>query len=248
MKFWIVIIFSIIYLPLFSQIVNIEDQRAKDSEEGLSGQADFNFNINKNTSVLYQLGNRVQARYRKDSNIWLFFNELNIVKTSERSFLNGGFQHLRYNKVINKGFRLEAFTQSQYNGIQRIDWRYLLGGGGRFTLFNADSLSINLATLFMYEYEDGRGDLGVEHALRLSTYLSFKIDLTKNASISSTTYYQPKVWQFKDYRVSNESTFNIGISEKLSLKIIYTILFDAEPAPEVPQTIYSLRNAVSYRF
>ena len=37
MKFWIVIIFSIIYLPLFSQIVNIEDQRAKDSEEGLSG-------------------------------------------------------------------------------------------------------------------------------------------------------------------------------------------------------------------
>lgn len=232
----------------FSQIVNIEDQRAKDSEEGLSGQADFNFNINKNTSVLYQLGNRVQARYRKDSNIWLFFNELNIVKTDEESFVNDGFQHLRYNKVINKGFRLEAFTQSQYNGIQRIDWRYLLGGGGRFTLFNSDSLSINFATLFMYEYEDGSGDLGVEHALRMSNYLSFKIDITKNTRVSSTIYYQPKVWKFKDYRVSNESAFTINVSEKLTLKIIYNILYDSKPALEVPETIYTLRNAISYTF
>ena len=232
----------------FSQIVNIEDQRAKDSAQGFSGQADFTFNITRNTSVLYQLGNRIQARHRKGDDIWLFFNDINLVKADGESFVNGGFQHLRYNKVINKGFRLEAFTQTQYNAVQRIDLRYLLGAGGRFTLFNTDSVMANLGTLFMYEFEDGRGDLGVEHALRMSTYLSFKIDLTKNASISSTTYYQPKIWEFKDYRVSNESTFNIGISEKLSLKIIYTILYDSEPAPEVPETIYSLRNAISYRF
>lgn len=248
MKFFVLFMLFLGSFVSYAQIVNIEDQRAKDSAQGLSGQADFNFNITRNTAVLYQLGNRIQARYRKGDDIWLFFNDINLVKADGESFVNGGFQHLRYNKVINKGFRLEAFTQTQYNAVQRIDLRYLLGGGGRFTLFNTDSIMANLGTIFMYEYEDGRGDLGVEHALRMSTYLSFKIDFTKNASISSTTYYQPKVWEFKDYRVSNESTFNIGISEKLSLKVIYTILYDSEPAPEVPETIYSLRNAISYKF
>ncbi len=248
MKFWMVIVASIIYLPLFSQIVNIEDQRSKDSEEGFSGSADFNFTINKNTSVLYQLGNRIQARYRKGDDIYLFFNDINFVKADDESFVNGGFQHLRYNKIVNKGFRLEAFMQSQYNAIQRIDFRYLAGGGGRFTLFSSDSLTINFASLFMYEYEDGTGDLGVEHALRMSNYLSFKIDLTKNANISSTTYYQPKVWKFKDYRLSNETTLNIDISDKLALKVIYTLLYDSRPAPEVPETIYTLRNAISYKF
>ena len=248
MRYLIFFVFSCLPFGIFSQIVNIEDQRQNAPEMGLSGQADFNFNINKNTTVLYQLGNRIQARYREDENLFLFFNEINLVKADGEDFVNGGFQHLRYNKIISEKFRWEAFTQSQYNGVQKIDWRYLLGAGPRFTLLNTDSLAINTGVLTMFEYEQLKEGLGSEATVRLSTYLSFKYDITKNMNLSSTTYYQPKVWNFKDYRISNETTFNIGLTNKLSLKVIYTLVYDSRPAFEVPETIYNLKNAISYKF
>ncbi|MBR9832595.1 DUF481 domain-containing protein [bacterium] len=248
MRYLIVFVFSCLPFGIFSQIVNIEDQRQNAPEMGLSGQADFNFNINKNTTVLYQLGNRIQARYREDEHLFLFFNEINLVKADGEDFVNGGFQHLRYNKIISEKFRWEAFTQSQYNGVQKIDWRYLLGAGPRFTLLNTDSLAINTGVLTMFEYEQLKEGLGSEATVRLSAYLSFKFDITKNMNLSSTTYYQPKVWNFKDYRISNETTFNIGLTNKLSLKVVYTLVYDSRPAFEVPETIYNLKNAISYKF
>ena len=74
MRYLIFFVFSCLPFGIFSQIVNIEDQRQNAPEMGLSGQVDFNFNINKNTTVLYQLGNRIQARYREDEHLFLFFN------------------------------------------------------------------------------------------------------------------------------------------------------------------------------
>lgn len=248
MRYLIFFVFSCLPFGIFSQIVNIEDQRQNAPEMGLSGQADFNFNINKNTTVLYQLGNRIQARYREDEHLFLFFNEINLVKADGEDFVNGGFQHLRYNKILSEKFRWEAFTQSQYNGVQKIDWRYLLGAGPRFTLLNTDSLAINTGVLTMFEYEQLKEGLGSEATVRLSAYLSFKYDITKNMNLSSTTYYQPKVWNFKDYRISNETTFNISLTNKLSLKVIYTLVYDSRPAFEVPETIYNLKNAISYKF
>ena len=249
MKFFI-LFFSILVFSTFStaQIVNIEDQRQDVADQGLSGQADFNFTINKNTSVLYQLGNRIQARYKKNKDLYLFFNEINLVKANEESFVNGGFQHLRYNRVVSKKFRWEAFTQSQYNGVQKINWRFLIGAGPRFTLYSTDSLSISFGTLPMYEFENPKGDYPNESTARLSSYLSFKLILSKNANVSSTTYYQPRFDLFSDYRISNESTFAISINEKLSLKVTYNLVYDAFPAIDVPTTIYTLRNAIVYKF
>ncbi len=247
-QFFFLFFFLIISIFSFAQIVNIEDQRQGIADQGLSGQADFNFMINKNTSVLYQLGNRIQTRYKKGTNMYMFFNEINLVKADGESFVNGGFQHLRYNRVVSKKFRWEAFTQSQYNGVQKIDWRFLVGAGPRFTLYSTDSISISFGSLPMFEFENPKGDFPNESTARLSSYLSFKIILSKYANVSSTTYYQPRFDLFSDYRISNESTFAISISEKLSLKITYNLVYDADPVLGVPGTIYTLKNAIAYKF
>lgn len=241
------IIFS--FQTSHSQIVNIENKRLYAQAEGWDGNVGLNLSIIKNTNLIYQVGGRFRIQYHKDRHTALWLSEINFVKAGESDFLNNGFEHLRYNYELQDSGRLvfEAFRQMQYNKVQKIRLRSLYGAGLRYNLINRDSAQVNIGCLPMVEFEDLTTNENNRH-LRMSSYLSFDFQLSKSFGINSITYYQPDIGNFKDFRMSNETSLRTKITEQLDLRIVFRVTYDEEPPIDVPQNTVFLLNSISFKF
>lgn len=249
-KLIVFILFVFMFIPIAKgQIVNIENKRLYAQETGWEGRVGLNVSYIKNTNEIYQVGGRFRIQYHADRHTALWLSELNFVKVGESDFLNNGFEHLRYNYAIQDSGRLvfEAFRQMQYNKVQKIRLRSLYGAGLRYNLINRDSAQVNIGCLPMVEFEDLTTNENNKH-IRLSSYLSFDFQLNKSFGINSITYYQPDIGNFKDFRISNESSLRTKITEQLDLKIIFRVTYDEKPPSEVPQNTIYLLNSINFKF
>ena len=247
MRLYIVLL---LFLPVFSlsQVVNIEKKRSAAGEGKLQGKVDLSLNFTKSSSDIFQAQNNIQIQYHHGRSLFLLLNDIGFLQAASDDLINNGFQHLRYNYHFKDSFPVgELFVQNQYNAIKKLKQRVLFGGGPRFPVFNNDSLRFFLGPLVMYEYEQFTDD-SYDEAVRMSMYLVLRMKLAKILSINHTTYYQPEIREFGDYKVSTESYLEIFITEKLSFKLVYNMTYDSEPPEEVDDMYYTLRNTFSYRF
>ena len=90
----------------------------------------------------------------------------------------------------------------------------------------------------MYEYENSMGatqDI-IDQDFRGNIYLSFALFPSKNIQIVNTTYYQPKIKGFSDYRISSETILGIIILKNIQLTTSFSYQFDTEPVLGIPLT------------
>jgi len=166
-------------------------------------------------------------------------------------FVNNGFGHLRYNLKINSVITWEAFLQSQFNKVQEVRFRQLTGTGPRFRVVQKDSIQLFFGLLYMYEYEETSGQVEIVYNRdhRLSNYLSLGFQPTAYLSINHISYFQPNLRDFNnDFRISSETTLDVQLSAKLSLRTYFQLVYDEKPPIGVPRTMYSLTNGLSWRF
>lgn len=248
-SFLICLLFYLFTFSSSAQIVNIENQRIKGDENGFSGNFDLSLSIIQNTKSIFQLGNRNRLYYKKDKHSAMLLTDLLIVKSKNDDFANSGFQHLRYayHSQRYNFLYLEGFQQAQYNRVQLINLRLLLGGGARMKILDKDSAAINLGTFMMAEHEEEVNGT-INQIIRYSLFLSFDFQFTKTFGVNCITYYQPGVFNTQDYRLSIETSMRIGITEKLAFKMSYNLIYDNEPSVSVPKTNYILKNTFSYKF
>ncbi len=236
-------------LVILSQIINTESLRKVTDTSGWTGNTSVNFSLTKNTNTLIRLNNNIHVQYKMNRHLVLFVNNLGFERAAEQSFVNNGSQHLRYNYKIFPSITWEAFVQSQYNSIAKIKFRGLVGTGPRFKLSSSEKFRSYLGTLIMYEHEElNEESLLINRDWRASTYLSFSYFPTDNLSIVSTTYYQPVLEEFSNYRLATETSLVLGIINSLSLRTTYRLTFDATPATGIPNTFYELTTGVMYSF
>lgn len=233
----------------FAQIVNIENKRLTNNKQGFNGNAELNFNFTMNTVQLLQIGDKIQVGYVKKQHQYLVITDHSFVKSAGEDFANRGFEHLRYNYTLNDSGKisLEVFQQGQFNKIQKINLRLLLGGGMRFNLIDEQNYLLSFGTGSMYEYED-LTDFGVSFDILSTSYLSFDAQFSENTGFNTISYFQPKLIDYGNYRFSNETSLRFKINKHLSFKLIYTITHDSRDIPEVRKTNYIIRNALLIRF
>ncbi len=246
------LIHFLINIPCFGQIINVESLRKVSDSIKWSGSASLDIGIIKNTSSIFRISNNAHFQYNNKKNLWLFINHLNFQKIEGNSFVNRGTQHFRYNRTLRPKLKLEAFVQAQYDMISKINFRGLIGLGPRFKLSTNDDYRIYLGTLMMYEYEKASNTIltnRIQKDLRASIYLSFSLYPTEIISIISTSYYQPKIKSFNDYRIANNTSVLFDIFKNLSFKTSFTYNFDAFPVKQsIPKTQYELTNGLLYVF
>lgn len=232
-----------------AQIVNIEKSRLG-QKEGWAGNIDLSLNFTKNVYQIWQLSNRTGLQYNNSRHVVLFLVDAAMIQSDNEQLVSRGFEHVRYNYLIGeqKKFALEAFEQVQYNKIQKIKLRVLTGAGARYSFIKSDTNNLFVGSTPMYEYEELIDNTTIERRVRLSNYFSFQLRLWKKVTINSITYYQPDVIDFSDYRFSNESSLSIGVTNRLSFKVIYNLLYDSRPPVDVPNTIYSISNGLGWKF
>lgn len=234
----------------YSQVINVESMRRKSDSVKWSGNASLNVSLIKNQNDIFRISTKAHIQYKHEKNLWLFINDLSFQQLDKSSFENNGTQHLRYNRVLTPKIKMEAFLQSQYDAIAQIDFRGLIGLGPRFKLNDNDDYRFYLGTLIMYEHEKASEVEAqtITKDFRGSSYLSFSLYPAETLSIISTSYYQPLIKDFDDYRFSSEITLLITIYEQLAFKTTFTYNYDAVPVTDVSKTRYELTNGLLYSF
>lgn len=248
---YIIFAFFSMTLTGFSQVMNVETLRREADSTKWSGSVSVDLSLIKNTNTIYRIANKAHVQYRDSTNLWLLINDMDFQKTEDNPLVNRGYQHLRYNRTLSPNIKLEAFAQAQYDAISEIDFRGLLGMGPRFKLIKKKNHKFYLGTLIMYEYEKASNvvDNRIQEDIRASCYLSFSIYPTEAISIISTSYYQPKLESFRDFRISSNTSLLFKVFKNLAFKTNFSYNYDAFPvSTAIPETQFELTNGVLYSF
>lgn len=231
-----------------SQVINIEGKRFLNDTNGWVGNADFNFAIIQNVQQVLSFSNTLRIQYQKNRSRFILLNDLNFIKAGKTNFVNAGYQHFRYNYKVHRLLTMEAFTQTQYNPVLKLDFRYLLGAGPRLRLLKKEHARIYAAALYMYEYDDIKNESVSLHEHRISAYITVTFNLFKNCELVSTTFYQPNLNNTLDYRIANDSSLEIHINKHLNFKSTFNLLFDTYQPIDIPNLVYNFRNGLSVKF
>lgn len=237
---------------LFAQIVNIEDKRNFIADTtGWFGQVDLSLSLVKNSKLVTTMkgGARIDFVHYRHSAFSL--TNYSFVKAGEESFVNQGFQHFRYNYRFNSKLRGELFTQAQYNERIRIQLRALVGTGARFELLEEKNGKAYFGLSYMYEYEDIADTTIIHRNHRMSSYLSFNLSPNSKFTLSNTTYFQPVIQDFSNFRFTTATNLLIHVTKRLSLKSSFSLTYDSQLSKEIsniPETIYLFLNGLNWQF
>lgn len=253
-------------------ILNAETLRVNmlKNKDAWSGNIGLSFSYTKNTNDIFNINSNLAIGYNGGKHIWMAISNINFNKVEGVAFQNSGVQHFRYNYKLSDQIAFESFVQGQYDEVFAIRFRGLAGMGTRFELFKAKSLSavetnkksrVFFGTLVMYEYERASEIENniIRRDFRSSNYLTFSIYPTNQVTIISTTYYQPQIDQWKDYRLSSELNLQIGFSSKnedekkgfwdrLTMNLSFNYNYDSFPVASIPKQQLNISNGLLYAF
>ena len=238
-----------LWVPSRAQIVNVERERIASADSvGWFGDAGLNFSTARTTVSYLQLGFNSQIQYKSRQSLLLLLSDFGLLQAGGADFIDNGFAHLRFNTKLSKVIRWEVFTQIQYNNLTKVNMRYLIGTGPRFKLTPYESAKFYWGVAYMFEYEDLIDPMVVHQDHRLSSYFSFTLAPVENVSFISTTYVQPLLKDFSDYRLHNENVLSLAITGNLSFDVRFQVSYDVEPPTGVPNLIYKSVNGLTYQF
>jgi hypothetical protein len=244
-----ILLFIFLSFSAFSQIVNIEKKR-KDAK-GFQANIGLEFNLKNNGKQFLELKNTADIQYIRKAHTFIFLNDIQLLNIDKGSFINNGFQHLRYNYTIKDSsfLTLEAFGQYQYNEQKLLQKRIISGGGPRFALFRKENISFYIAPLAMFEHELLFDSVHTETKLiRGDLYTNLYFNINDFVTFSHILYYQPAFSDFTDYRISSEAGLNFNITEHLAYKVNFAFDYDNQPPPDVQNTFWYLNNKLVLKF
>jgi hypothetical protein len=226
------------------QIVNMESQRYQTDTTGWAGTVGGNFSLSNYGQKVFAVNAHGHVQYKSKKSLYLFLGGYGFLKGDKQSFVDHGFLHFRYNYKLTNVVRLEAFTQVQQNVITRIQYRYLFGAGPRFKILGAEKLRIYAGSLPMYEIEKEKDRPKPLYDWRLSSYLSITFVPNKQTELTTTTYYQPVMFDIGDYRLLNQSSLKVKAAKKIAIAINWNYQYDASPATGVVTDTYNFSTGI----
>lgn len=249
MRYLFGVVLLMISFSASSQILNVESLRKVTDTSGFTGSASVDFSLKRDKNEYHELSSNIHVQYKMRKHLVLWKNDLNLKSIEGNKFQNSGASHIRYNYRFHPAIAWEVFVQAQYNKVAKIDFRGLVGTGPRFKLTQEDDYKVYLGVTLMYEQEELSDKVTpIQRDLRGSSYLSMSLHPTPTLSIIGTTYYQPKLRHFSDYRVSSETSLLFNLFAELAFKASYIFIYDSEPAEDIPTSQYSLTTGLVYTF
>ena len=234
----------------YAQIQHIENRRIYDDSLGWAGRADVNFSAIQNRNLLVNLGVRPFAQFTDSMNYFLALGDYNY-SVGEIVYAHSLLFHVRYNSYFthrNRWVSWEMYAQTQFNPLLSQRVRALAGTGPRFRLLDKKNYKIFIGPSYMFEYEEIIADSSVQRNHRGSLYLSWFFNPVKNFSFSGSTYVQPLLTDFADYRVSGQYTLRFKIVKRTDFKFEFGFLYDSRPPQEVRNFIFNAQAGIGIDF
>ncbi len=232
----------LIALPASAQI-NTEKLRGS-AEPGFHGWIDGSLQYRSGNAPRVVVSSGARLEYVTDEVHTTFVQgAFNYGQKGEEgdAYLNKGFGHARWTAMWHPRVGTEVFTQLQFDQFLRLSLRVLGGAGVRGEVLKTDPFSMIMGAGYMIEREDLDIDETNSHPAetlnhRLTSYLLLRLHLTEHFSLISTTYFQPRLDEFSDYRLLEEAGLEVSLVKHLSLVAAFTMAHDADPPDGVEKT------------
>lgn len=130
--------------------------------------------------------------------------------------------------------RLSPFLvgQGQSSLERRIDFRYNVGGGGKYTFARDDRTRVDLSLALLAEQTFVRDDAGAESdesvLARWSARFRLRRELSDGrVSVGTQNFYRPVFDDFGDYVVESRSSLSYALSEIVTLRFSFLDTYDS---------------------
>lgn len=226
--------------PARAQIVNVQSLVGRAVQDGWSGNAALSGDWLAGNSRL-RAGSATATQYWRGGP-WLALLTVagaygvkgSATGWQEVPFQQKIFEHGRVRRQLGEQLSAEAFVQHEYDRWRRLELRALVGGGLRWDGHPLDGLALAAGLSLMAQAEQllspKAGDpQGLASELRLSSYLSGAVELSKNAALSATLYAQPRPLQPADVRGLVDVAVQVAATPRWSLKLQHSLAVDSRP-------------------
>lgn len=223
-------------------IVSMESVHLSKPKEGYSGAFDINASGDYGNTEKGTLSTGLKlVRHRGPATDFILLNyqygESAGVRDKNKAFIHG-----RHIQQLTPRYAWEGFAQLSKDEFTRLTLRALVGTGARIGLWQKSKATegyLGLGGFYEREKLDvntSAGEDDTEEAVRANVYFVIKAAVNDNVSLVSTTYYQPNLDRFGDFRAIENASLVSKLSEKLAAKISLDVTHDSEPPAGVEQT------------
>ncbi len=169
-------------------------------------------------------------------------------------FASAGLLHYRVTYTnLHPDISPEWFGQINYDRPLLLNFR-MVGGGGIYGGFDDGSWGdFGGGSALMLEQEwlslpDTAAHPDQTLALRWSNYLSLRILVSETTVITSTSYIQPELGAFGDFRVLENFRLATKITDELALTVSFDLRYDSRPPDGLDALDARLRTGITYSY
>jgi len=234
-------------------IVSMQSLHLDKPTPGWQGGFDFNLSGATGNTKQFRLQSSLLLLHNKDLNTHFLNLKYEYGESFGKQDVNNAYGHLRRIQSISSLWAFELFGQLEKNKFARLNLRSLLGSGARWQILNNKKNTLVSGFGAFYSIEDiNKADTddegGIHKFVRGNVYLIYKWDIDTNAQIVSTSYFQPRVNDFNDFRLLEDLIFRYALTQKTAIKFSLQVIHDNDPPLNVKKTDASILAGIEFTF
>ena len=234
--------------------VNVEALRTDDPPIGRSGSigGDFSIRTGNVDFIAFDLRARIYDVTATQTRLVVGNGGVGFLDRSR--FSSSGLLHYRRTfTAISPRYSPEWYGQLNYDRAQELTFRAVGGGGARTSFASGAWGQFGAGSGLMLEFERLSVPSTAIHRdqtleVRWSSFLTLRVVPTPTLVITSTTYLQPALDTFSDYRALENLRIAASITDTLALTVSFDVRYDSRPPDTIVGLDTSLRTGVTYTY
>jgi putative salt-induced outer membrane protein YdiY len=239
-------------MSTFAQ-VNTEKYRKMKDEFGFYGTAAVELDINTGNNDKQEIGLESYLNYNAEKSLTLLILKGTYGFVNGKDYSDDALAHLRYLYKLSPSLNFEIFGQYDFDKNRLLLDRELLGGGVRLIASESDSIKMWFGLSYFYEYE--KYDLNnssvhppENYSNRISSYITFRLNINENLKLASVVYFQPKIGEWEDLRILNDNSLLVEIAKHIGISIEFNLRLDKRPPDTIKELDTKTKVGITYRF
>ena len=246
-----------------SQVLNVDREIEVDTVFKRA-RASFNFNFanDKQKKNLVDFSNASEVDYfLKNHYFFIFLSKTELALNGLQVLENNGFFQFRFRDNDSRKVAPDIFTQYQWNGVQGMEHRALVGANARFRWLEKRKSDLYTSIGTFYEFEKWNPFLGsyafakdslnivYRNLVRLNVSAKFALKITKNIDFAGVTFVQfPFNSHFLSPRWFFDSNLFFTVNKFLSFVIHYDHNLDSYRPLPIDSYFYTISTGVNLKF
>ncbi len=234
-------------------IVNVDEAIIDPQQEGFQQLVHLSIDGARGNTNKNNIKGDALSQWRHGHHTEFLLFQFSYGKSNGNIDTNRVYVHARHRTQLDPRWAIEAFAQIGRDPFSRLKRRTLLGGGTRLTVLEElDVRAVYVGLGAFHEREQLNPLVGAttlhSNLWRGSSYFLLNYRINEQLRFSSITYYQPAFRDMADYRLLEQASLNIRMTEDLDLRLALDYSFDARPPQAVKSEDVSYSTGLEYRF